>query len=49
MTGTTQVQLRRGTASQISSSFIGASGEVVVDITNNRIVINDGQNPMSIG
>jgi Major tropism determinant N-terminal domain len=36
-----QLQLRRGTASQVNS-FIGAAGEVVFDTTNNRIVANDG-------
>jgi hypothetical protein len=36
-----QLQLRRGTASQVNS-FTGAVGEVVFDTTNNRIVANDG-------
>ena len=36
-----QLQLRRGTASQVNS-FTGAAGEVVFDTTNNRIVANDG-------
>ncbi|MGB7976093.1 MAG: hypothetical protein WCF81_17500 [Roseiarcus sp.] len=36
-----QLQLRRGTASQVAS-FTGAQGEVVFDTTNNRIVANDG-------
>ena len=36
-----QLQLRRGTASQVVS-FTGAQGEVVVDTTNNRIVLQDG-------
>lgn len=36
-----QLQLRRGTASQVAS-FTGAQGECVVDTTNNRIVVNDG-------
>jgi hypothetical protein len=36
-----QLQLRRGTASQVSS-FTGAAGEVVADTTNNRLVLNDG-------
>jgi Major tropism determinant N-terminal domain len=36
-----QLQLRRGTASQIAS-FTGAQGEVVVDTSNNRIVLQDG-------
>ncbi len=38
---TEQLQLRRGTASQVAA-FTGAQGEVVVDTTNNRAVINDG-------
>jgi Major tropism determinant N-terminal domain len=36
-----QLQLRRGTGSQIAS-FTGAQGEVVVDTTNNRLVLQDG-------
>ena len=36
-----QLQLRRGTATQIAA-FTGAQGEVVVDTTNNRAVVNDG-------
>jgi hypothetical protein len=36
-----QLQLRRGTASQIAA-FTGAQGEAVMDTTNNRLVINDG-------
>jgi hypothetical protein len=36
-----QLQLRRGTGSQVAS-FTGAQGEVVVDTTNNRLVIQDG-------
>jgi Major tropism determinant N-terminal domain len=36
-----QLQLRRGTASQVAA-FTGAQGEVVMDTTNNRLVINDG-------
>jgi Major tropism determinant N-terminal domain len=36
-----QLQLRRGTGSQVSS-FTGAAGEVVFDTTNNRLVANDG-------
>ena len=36
-----QLQLRRGTASQVAS-FIGAQGELVVDMTNNRLVLQDG-------
>jgi hypothetical protein len=38
---TEQLQLRRGTASQVAA-FTGAQGELVVDTTNNRAVINDG-------
>jgi hypothetical protein len=36
-----QLQLRRGTVSQVAG-FTGAQGEVVMDTTNNRMVINDG-------
>jgi hypothetical protein len=36
-----QLQLRRGTATQVQT-FIGAAGEVVMDTTNNRLVVNDG-------
>ena len=36
-----QLQLRRGTATQVAA-FTGAQGEVVIDTTNNRLVINDG-------
>jgi len=36
-----QLQLRRGTATQIAA-FTGAQGEVVVDTTNNRAVVCDG-------
>ena len=36
-----QLQLRRGTASQVAA-FTGAAGEVVADMTNNRLVLNDG-------
>lgn len=36
-----QLQLRRGTASQVAA-FTGAQGECVIDTTNNRLVINDG-------
>lgn len=36
-----QLQLRRGTATNIVS-FTGAQGEVVVDTTNNRVVVQDG-------
>jgi hypothetical protein len=38
---TEQLQLRRGAASQVAA-FTGAQGELVVDTTNNRAVINDG-------
>jgi hypothetical protein len=37
----TQVQFRRGTTTDISG-FTGAIGEVVVDITKNTTVVNDG-------
>jgi Major tropism determinant N-terminal domain len=36
-----QLQLRRGTAAQVAA-FTGAQGEAVMEITNNRFVINDG-------
>ena len=36
-----QLQLRRGTATQVAA-FTGAQGEVVMDTTNNRLVVNDG-------
>lgn len=36
-----QLQLRRGTAAQVAA-FTGAAGEVVMDTTNNRLVVNDG-------
>jgi len=36
-----QLQLRRGTASQVAA-FTGQQGEVVMDTTNNRLVLNDG-------
>ena len=36
-----QLQLRRNTATNIAS-FTGAIGEVVIDTTNNRIVVQDG-------
>jgi hypothetical protein len=36
-----QLQLRRGTATQVNA-FTGAAGEVVMDTTNNRLVVNDG-------
>jgi Major tropism determinant N-terminal domain len=41
MSTAVQVQYRRGTASQVSS-FTGAAGEIVVDTTNNRVVVQDG-------
>jgi hypothetical protein len=39
-----QLQLRRGTATQVQA-FTGAAGEVVMDTTNNRLVVNDGVTP----
>jgi hypothetical protein len=36
-----QLQLRRGTASQVAA-FTGQQGETVMDTTNNRLVLNDG-------
>ena len=36
-----QLQLRRGTASQVAA-FTGAQGETVMDTSNNRLVVNDG-------
>jgi Major tropism determinant N-terminal domain len=36
-----QVQWRRGTSSQIAA-FKGAAGEIAVDTTNNRVVVQDG-------
>ncbi len=41
MTTAVQVQYRRGTASQVGA-FTGAQGEMVVDTTNNRVVVQDG-------
>jgi Major tropism determinant N-terminal domain len=41
MTTATQVQFRRGSASQVAA-FTGAQGETVVDTTNNRLVVQDG-------
>lgn len=38
---TTQLQLRRDTAANVAV-FTGAQGEVVVDTTNNRLVVQDG-------
>jgi hypothetical protein len=37
----TQIQFRRGSAAQ-TATFTGAPGEVVVDTTNNRVVVQDG-------
>lgn len=37
----TQIQFRRGSAAQMTT-FTGAPGEVVVDTTNNRLVVHDG-------
>ncbi len=36
-----QLQLRRGAANQVAA-FVGAQGEVVVDTTMNRLVLQDG-------
>jgi major tropism determinant Mtd-like protein len=36
-----QLQLRRGTAAQVAA-FTGAPGEIVIDTTNNRLVVQDG-------
>ena len=41
MTTAVQVQYRRGTSTQVAS-FTGAAGEMVVDTTNNRLVVQDG-------
>jgi len=41
MTTAVQVQYRRGTSSQVAF-FTGAAGEMVVDTTNNRVVVQDG-------
>ncbi len=38
---TTQVQARRGTAAQVAA-MTPAQGEIVVDTTNNRMVVGDG-------
>ena len=43
-TSAVQLQHRRGSASQIST-FTGAQGELVIDTTNNRIVVQDGSTP----
>jgi hypothetical protein len=37
----TQLQFRRGSAAQMAT-FTGAQGEVVVDTSNNRVVVHDG-------
>lgn len=36
-----QLQLRRGSAAQVLS-FTGAQGEIVIDTTNKRVVVQDG-------
>jgi Major tropism determinant N-terminal domain len=41
MTTAVQVQYRRGTQSQMAA-FTGAAGEMNVDTTNNRVVVQDG-------
>ena len=41
MTTAVQVQYRRGTSPQVAA-FSGAQGEMVVDTTNNRVVVQDG-------
>ena len=41
MTTAVQVQYRRGTAAQVAS-FTGAQGELIVDTTDNRVVVQDG-------
>jgi hypothetical protein len=41
MTTAVQVQYRRGTSTQVAS-FTGAAGEMVIDTTNNRVVVQDG-------
>jgi Major tropism determinant N-terminal domain len=41
MTTAVQVQFRRGTQSQVAT-FTGAAGEIDVDTTNNRVVVQDG-------
>ena len=41
MTSAVQIQYRRGTSTQIAA-FTGAQGEMVVDTTNNRLVVQDG-------
>ena len=44
---TTQVQLRRGPGNTINT-FIGASGEIVVNTDTNQIVVNNGVTPGGI-
>ena len=44
---TEQLQLRRGTATQVTA-FTGAQGEVVVDTTNNRVVVHDGTTAVGV-
>jgi hypothetical protein len=39
-----QLQLRRGASAQVTA-FTGAQGEVIVDTTNNRLVLQDGATP----
>jgi len=41
MSTAVQVQYRRGTSTQVAA-FTGAAGEMVVDTTNNRVVVQDG-------
>jgi len=41
MTTATQLQLRRGTNTQVAA-FTGAAGEVTPDMTNKRLVLHDG-------
>jgi len=41
MTTSVQVQYRRGSATQVAS-FTGAQGEMVVDTTDSRVVVQDG-------
>lgn len=42
-----QIQMRRGTAAE-HSSFVGASGEITIDTTNNTIRVHDGKTPGGI-
>jgi hypothetical protein len=41
MTTAVQVQYRRGSSSQVAA-FVGAAGEMVIDTTANRVVVQDG-------